>query len=139
MSILGDGGKHFPLIMKNGVIYNGYKRGDMRRTAPMLPLALALLLAHPAFALDARAGSWAELAPTPVQYENPFDALTAEQMDGLRRLVRLQSGGVRRAAASTDVSALQAELRSSGLDVEGLLNKRLEIMETAAYRGDQGQ
>jgi hypothetical protein len=101
----------------------------MQRTIPLLPFALALLLAHPALALDAREVSWAELAPAPVEYENPFDGLSGEQLDGLRRLVRLQSrvesGDTE---ASTDVAALQAELRSSGLDVDGLLAKRLEIM-----------
>jgi hypothetical protein len=101
----------------------------MQRTAPMLSLALALLITHPALARDAREVSWAELAPAPVEYENPFDGLSGEQLDGLRRLVRLQSrvesGDTE---ASTDVSALQAELRSSGLDVDGLLAKRLQIM-----------
>jgi hypothetical protein len=101
----------------------------MQNTAPILPLALALLLIQPALAHDAREVSWAELAPTPVDYENPFDGLTGEQLDDLRRLVRLQarveSGG---AEAAADAAALQAGLESSGLDVDGLLAKRLEIM-----------
>jgi hypothetical protein len=95
----------------------------------MLSFALALLIAHPVLARDAPEVSWAELAPGPVEYENPFDGLSGEQLDGLRRLVRLQSrvesGDTE---ASTDVAALQAELRSSGLDVDGLLAKRIEIM-----------
>jgi hypothetical protein len=95
----------------------------------MLSFALALLIAHPVLARDAREVSWAELAPGPVEYENPFDGLSGEQLDGLRGLVRLQSrvesGDTE---ASTDLAALQAELRSSGLDVDGLLAKRLQIM-----------
>ncbi len=102
----------------------------MHGTVPLLPLAVALLLAHPALALDAREVSWAELAPAPVEYENPFDGLTGEQLDDLRRLVRLESRvAPGDAGAAADVSPLRAELESSGLDVEGLLNKRLEIME----------
>ncbi len=98
-------------------------------TAHILPLALALLLIQPALALDAREVSWAELAPAPVEYENPFDGLTSEELDGLRRLVRLQSrveSGDADAAA--DASAPHAELRSSSLDVDRLLAKGLEIM-----------
>ena len=101
----------------------------MQRTAPSLSFALALLLAQPALARDAREVSWAELAPAPVAYQNPFEALTTEQSDGLRRLVRLQSrveSGDTEAVAHT--AALQAELTASGLDVDGLLAKRLEIM-----------
>lgn len=95
----------------------------------LLSLALAALLAQPSLAQDAREVSWAELAPAPVDYENPFDGLGGEQLDDLRRLVRLQSrieSGDTEAAA--DAAALQAELESSGLDVDGLLAKRLEIM-----------
>jgi hypothetical protein len=101
----------------------------MPRTALLLPFALALLLAHPAFALDAREVSWAELAPAPVAYQNPFEALTTEQSDGLRRVVRLQSrveSGDTEAVAQS--AALQAELTASGLDVDRLLAKRLEII-----------
>jgi hypothetical protein len=90
---------------------------------------LALLLIQPALALDTRELSWAELAPAPVEYENPFDGLSGQELDGLRRLVRLQSrveSGDADVAA--DASALRAELASSGLDVDGLLAKRLEIM-----------
>ena len=95
----------------------------------LLSLILAVLLAQPSLAQDVREVSWAELAPAPVDYENPFDGLSGEQLDDLRRLVRLQSrieSGDTEAAA--DAAALQAELESSGLDVDGLLAKRLEIM-----------
>jgi hypothetical protein len=95
----------------------------------LLSLTLAVLLAQPSLAQDVREVSWAELAPAPVDYENPFDGLSGEQLDDLRRLVRLQSrieSGDTEAA--TDAAALQAELESSGLDVDGLLAKRLEIM-----------
>jgi hypothetical protein len=95
----------------------------------LLSLTLAVLLAQPSLAQDVREVSWAELAPAPVDYENPFDGLSGEQLDDLRRLVRLQSrieSGDTEAAA--DAAALQAELESSGLDVDGLLAKRLEIM-----------
>jgi hypothetical protein len=101
----------------------------MHRTTLFLLLVVAVCLASPVRALDAPAISWAELAPPPVEYENPFNELTAEQMDGLRRLVRLQSQVASgESSAAADASALQAELESSGLDVDGLLAKRLEIM-----------
>jgi hypothetical protein len=101
----------------------------MRRTVPFVSLALALVVAHPVLARDAREVSWAELAPAAVDYENPFEGLGGDQLDGLRRLLRLQprveSGD---ADAAADAAALRAELTASGLDVDGLLAKRLEIM-----------
>jgi hypothetical protein len=57
----------------------------------LLSLTLAVLLAQPSLAQDLREVSWAELVPAPVDYENPFDGLSGEQLDDLRRLVRLQS------------------------------------------------
>ena len=102
----------------------------MRRAARLLMPVLAFFVAPLILASDARELSWAELVPAPVAYENPFEALTADQMDGLRRLVRLKSriddGD---AGAMSDAGALQAELESSGLDVDGLLARRIEIME----------
>jgi len=94
------------------------------------PLLLAgLLLTSPLLALDPRKVSWAELAPAAVEYENPFEALSADRIESLRRLVRLESrveaGDV---SVTTDVAALRAELESDGLDVDGLLARRLEIM-----------
>jgi len=97
---------------------------------PFLLLALGLCLATPIFASDAREVSWAELAPAPVEYDNPFATLPSKQMDGLRRLVRLKARvEAGDAAAMHEVAALQVELESSGLDVDGLLASRAEIME----------
>ena len=101
----------------------------MHRPTPFLLFALGLSLATPGLASDARKVSWSELAPARVEYENPFEALSGEQIDALRRLVRLKSRVEAGDAGSTDdVTALQAELESAGLDVDGLLARRAEIM-----------
>jgi hypothetical protein len=93
-------------------------------------LALGLSLTYSVLASDAREVSWSELAPAPVQYENPFEALSGAEIDGLRRLVRLQSRvEAADADARIEIAELEAELESSGLDVDGLLAKRVEIME----------
>jgi hypothetical protein len=63
----------------------------LNRPVLYLLLALGSLLTPPLLASDARQLSWSELAPTPVEYENPFEALSGEQLDALRRLVRLKS------------------------------------------------
>lgn len=93
-------------------------------------LALELCLANPILASEAREVSWSELAPALVNDENTFEALNGPQVDGLRRLVRLESrvqdGD---ADAKNDVAALRTELESAGLDVDGLLTSRAEIME----------
>ena len=46
-----------------------------------LLLALGSLLTPPLLASDARELSWSELAPARVEYENPFEALSGEQID----------------------------------------------------------
>jgi hypothetical protein len=51
----------------------------MQRTAPSLSFALALLLAQPALARDAREVSWAELAPALVWVKGRMEAQRAVQ------------------------------------------------------------
>jgi hypothetical protein len=102
----------------------------MHRAAPFLPLVAVLFLATPVLASDARELSWSDLVPAPVEHENPFETLTSDQIDGLRRLVRLKSRvEAGDAGAMNDATVLQTELESSGLDVDGLLARRVRIME----------
>jgi hypothetical protein len=89
-------------------------------------------LAVPAFASEPRAIGWDDLAPAQVEYDNPFDELTPEQMQGLRKLLRFQlaegSGGS--TITPEEASALRTELEADGLDVDWLFEQRRIIIET---------
>jgi hypothetical protein len=58
---------------------------------------------------------------------NPFESLTPDQMDALRRIVRLEGSGEQEQKAEAD--KLRADLTAQGLDVDGLFTARREIME----------
>ena len=51
----------------------------------MLLAATAVIcgFATPAFASEPRVVGWDDLAPEPVEYDNPFSSLSTEQLDGL--------------------------------------------------------
>ncbi len=88
-------------------------------------------LATPGVASEPKVIGWDDLAPKPVEYDNPFSELNPEQLRGLRRLLRLQqapgSGG--NAVSSEDAAVLRAELEADGLNVDGLFEQRRIIME----------
>ena len=92
---------------------------------------LSCLLAAGLFAVAALAEpakvTWSDLEPPAAEIANPFESLTSDQMDGLRRMVRLEWIGEPEKQAEAD--AIRADLSAQGLDVDGLLAARLEIME----------
>ena len=88
-------------------------------------------LAAPALASEPRVVGWDDLAPEPVQYDNPFSELSPEQLRALRKLLRFQqadgSGGD--VITSEEAAALRAEFEADGLDVDWLFEQRGIIME----------
>ncbi len=88
-------------------------------------------LAAPALASEPRVVGWDDLAPEPVQYDNPFGELSPEQLRALRKLLRFQqadgSGG--NVIIPEEAAALRAELEADGLDVDWLFEQRRTIME----------
>ena len=88
-------------------------------------------LAAPALASEPRVVGWDDLAPEPVQYDNPFSDLSPEKLRALRKLLRFQqaedSGG--NVITSEEAAALRAEFEADGLDVDGLFEQRRIIME----------
>ena len=89
-------------------------------------------LAVPALASEPRVVGWDDLAPEPVEYDNPFSGLSPEQLRALRKLLRFQqaedSGG--KVVTSEEAAALRAELEADDLDIEWLFEQRKIIMET---------
>lgn len=84
------------------------------------------LLAEP------RQVGWDDLipsAPAPA-IENPFDAMQPEQIDILRKILRLELGlEPGDTDAVVEAAELRAKLEAEGLDVDDLFAKREEIME----------
>jgi len=131
------------------------KDNDMNRIAGLRAFAVATGM----FAASALAGpaevTWRDLAPPPAEIANPFERLTSDQMEALRRILRLQredeaekrTYAQRRKAEAdalrrllrfelmdeqekkAEADAIRAELAAQGLDADRLLAVRLEIME----------
>ena len=88
-------------------------------------------LAAPGFAEEPKVIGWDDLAPAPIEYDNPFSELSPEQLDGLRKLLRFQQAGESDGRGSPEeAAALRAKLEADGLDIEGLFEQRRIIMET---------
>ena len=88
-------------------------------------------LALPTLASEPRVVGWNDLAPEPVQYDNPFSELSPEQLRALRRLLRFQqadgSGGS--IITPEEAAALRAKLETDGLDVDWLFEQRRIVIE----------
>ncbi len=89
-------------------------------------------LAVPAFAAEPRVVGWDDLAPEPVQYDDPFSELSPEQLRALRKILRFEQSNDSgdNAITSKEATALRAELEADGLDVDWLFEQRKIIMET---------
>ena len=74
---------------------------------------------------------WPDLAPPVATIENPFESLTPEQMNSLRRILRLEARAKREgeATAGDEAASLRAQLTEAGLDVDGLFQARLDIIQ----------
>lgn len=92
-------------------------------------LAGALAAGLMAFSAVAEPASvnWKDLAPEVDEIANPFESLTDEQMDALRRIVRLE--WMDDPEKTVEAKALRAELNAQGLYVDALFAARLELME----------
>ena len=89
-------------------------------------------LAVPALASEPRVVGWDDLAPEPVEYDNPFSELSPEQSRALRKLLRFQQAddGGSSTITPEEAAALRAKLEADGLDIEWLFEQRKIIMET---------
>lgn len=99
----------------------------MNRIARQLAGALAAGLMAVSAGAEPAPVNWQDLAPDMAEIANPFESLTDDQMDALRRIVRLESAGD--AEKTAEARALRDDLTAQGLDVDALFAARLEIME----------
>jgi hypothetical protein len=110
------------------------------RLCLLFSLAFVSTLAQ---ASDPQDVTWEALAPLPVAVENPFEELTEDQMNALRKILRVEMRADQNFSieARAEVDALRDKLSKEGLDVDGLFAARLEIMkqrETAATAVNEG-
>lgn len=75
--------------------------------------------------------NWNDLAPAAEAYDNPFSALSSQQLDGLRTILRYQQSRNQRKDPDLveRAAAARKQLSSDGLDVDRLFAQRKEIME----------
>lgn len=103
----------------------------MTKIVSLLLTLAFVVLPTLAQAADPEEISWEMLAPPAAVIENPFESLTAEQMDTLRQILRFEAQAKRSddAEARVKAEALRATLTKDGIDVDGLFAARLAIME----------
>jgi hypothetical protein len=101
-------------------------------------LLLVVALAVPAFATRMQQLGWEDLVKK-VEFEDPFEALTQEQLYQLGTVARvraLQDRKSKTLSASMRKDAEEAEtvLQTAGIDINGLLSRREEIKELRRQR-----
>jgi hypothetical protein len=100
----------------------------------ILPLLLAALLVPPAVAGEARQVMWADLVPKSAVIDNPFLKLSRDQLQQVIDIAAIRDrrtrGDKALTQADTDREAqLAKRLELAGVDVDGLLAKRQDIIE----------
>lgn len=98
------------------------------RIISILMIATLPGLAH---ASEPREISWNMLAPPVAAIENPFEKISDDQMDALRKILRLEAQIKRSndAKARADAKMLRLQLTKAGLDVDALFAARLAIID----------
>ena len=103
----------------------------------MVSLLLVAALIAPAAALQVRQRGWADLIEK-VEFEDPFEALAPDQLGDLGMVARvrqLQASG-RQFSEGTikDIEEATLRLEKAGVDIDGLLAKRVEIIQLRRQR-----
>ena len=106
---------------------------EFQRLISLLFLLSALLLSGSVAAVPAKELTWQDLVPPMPAFEDPFKALSPDQLSDLGLVVRVreQIAAGRQPSQSTnkEANALEASLIEQGIDIEGLLARRAEITE----------
>lgn len=99
----------------------------MNRIMQHVAGALAACLLAVSAVAEPASVNWQDLVPEVDEIANPFESLSDDQMDALRRIVRLE--WMDDPEKTAEAKALRTELNAQGLDVDALFAARLEIME----------
>ena len=105
----------------------------INRIFPALLTAFLMLSVAPVGASDPTEVGWDDLVPELDPYDDPFEALTPEQLYLLAdyaQYQQLQIDGVELSeAALTEMENAKLELEDQGVDIEGLLAMREEVTQ----------
>jgi uncharacterized protein len=95
--------------------------------------SLCVLWIGSGFAQEARTVSWEDLSVKLSSAENPFTSLSTEQLIALSDVAGIRDRKARGIALSPDEVSIErsaaSKLRKDGIDIDGLLARRDEILE----------
>lgn len=107
-----------------------------------LILLLAVLMMLPgthASADDIREVTWDDLMPAELDFDDPFEKLTEDQLYNLATVARYRERLANKETLSdssrADYENVQAELKAQKIDIDALLARREEITEKRRARG----
>ncbi|MFC3612795.1 DUF3299 domain-containing protein [Lutimaribacter marinistellae] len=96
-------------------------------------ITIAILIGFSPLSAEENQIDWSDLIDESAQsFEDPFRDLSYDQIDDLRRIVRLQTaldGGSPSAKAGTELQQVKASLSSQGLDADWLISQRWIVAE----------
>ncbi|UCB55828.1 MAG: DUF3299 domain-containing protein [Thiotrichales bacterium] len=105
----------------------------------MLTAALMLLFGMQANAEDVREVTWDDLVPAELDFDDPFEKLTEDQLYNLALIARYREQKESKAKTpdftSAEYDEATSKLKEDNIDIEGLLARREEITEKRRLRG----
>lgn len=107
---------------------------------PWLRLLVFLAIATTVSAADVREVTWDDLIPEATEFEDPFAALSSDQLYALAQVARARSQQAAGQAIAEEelrrVAETEAELKAQDIDIDGLLSRRAEITERRRQRAE---
>ena len=111
----------------------------MGRHVNKVLIALCLLLAVPALAMQVKQITWDDLVPTNVVFDDPFEKLDREKLEYLGFVARVRNmiASDQQVSQGTmdEAVELEVELEKAGINVDELLARRDEIRRLREKRG----
>ncbi len=111
----------------------------MKYRLTLLLVALMMLPGMQASADEIRELKWDDLIPEELDFDDPFEKLTEDQLYNLATVARYRERLANKETLSdsskADFKNVQAELKAQEIDIDGLLARREEITEKRRARG----
>lgn len=111
----------------------------MKYRVILLLAALMMLPGMQASADEIRELKWDDLIPEELDFDDPFEKLTEDQLYNLATVARYRERLANKETLSdsskADFKNVQAELKAQEIDIDGLLARREEITEKRRARG----
>lgn len=111
----------------------------MKYRLTLLLVALMMLPGMQASADEIRELKWDDLIPEELDFDDPFEKLTEDQLYNLATVARYRERLANKETLSdsskADFKNVQAELKAQEIDIDGLLARRKEITEKRRARG----